>query len=109
MRSSVARTAVIWSVLAVAIVGVQLVTVTSASPFVVAADTDAWRQSEPIRLEGKAHAFAVAVAPVVNFPLRQIILRPRASQTSVAHRILLFVFLSAKDVATQHLTTIRMD
>jgi hypothetical protein len=45
----------------------------------------------------------------VNFPLRQIILRPRASDTSLTHHILLFVFLSAKDVATQHVTVARLD
>jgi hypothetical protein len=109
MRSSVVRTAAIWSVFAVVIAGVQLVAVTSASPFIAAADTNAWRQSEPIRLEGKAYALAVAVAPVVNFPLRQIILRPRPSDTSLTHHILLFVFLSAKDVATQHVTATRLD
>jgi hypothetical protein len=87
----------------------ELVTVTSASPFVVGADTGGWRQSEPIRLQGRAYAIAVAIAPVVNFPLRQIILRPRPSDTSLTHHVLLFVFLSAKDPATQHVTAAMLD
>jgi hypothetical protein len=92
MRSSAARAAVVWCVLAVVIAGLQLVTVASASPFIFSADTGGWREDQPVRLEGKAYAVAVAVAPVVNFPLRQIILGTRAPHTSLVDRVLPFLF-----------------
>lgn len=46
---------------------------TSASPFVLEADTNSWRQSEPLQLRGWLHKAAVTGAPVVLFPLKHLI------------------------------------
>jgi hypothetical protein len=105
MRLFAARTAMLWFAVAFVVAVVEFVTVTSAPPFVQSADTDAWRQLEPLRLTGWPHRLAISVAPVVLFPLRQVSDCSVEAQTGgLCAWLVHLVFLPAKSVLATDVT-----